>query len=140
MEIDPLEAVITWLETALTTVSGRVAGKHRYGDGAGDWADDATGVSVHLDGGVPDLYAPIGVSRLEIRIYSNDQAAIVNVWMELVGLSRNNQRFVQATTRGDALIHYFLPGSILSLIYDDPLRKELGIVFFESMISEVVIP
>lgn len=136
MVIDPLEAVITWLETALTTVSGRVAGKHRYGD---DWADDATGVSVHLDGGTPDLYAPVGELRFEMRIYSTDQAAIVAVWMQLVDLSRDNKRFIQNTTRGNALIHYFLPGSTLSLTYDDPLEKDLGIVFFESMISEAAV-
>jgi len=137
MEIDPLEAVITWLETALTTVDGRVAAKHRYGD---DWADSATGVSVHLDGGAPDLYAQIGVSRFEMRIYAqDDQVPIVNVWRELVRLSRENKRFVQTTSNGDALIHYFLPGSMLSLIYDEVLNKELGIVFFESMISEVAV-
>ena len=139
MVIDPLEAVITWLETALTTVSGRVAGKHRYGDGAGDWADDATGVSVHLDGGELDLYAPVVTPRFEVRIYATDQAVIVAVWMELIALSRGNSRFVQTTTRGDALIHYFLPGTILSLIYDDPLEKDLGIVFFESKISEAAV-
>ena len=32
MNIDPLEAVITWLAAALTTAGGRVAGKHRYGE------------------------------------------------------------------------------------------------------------
>lgn len=136
MEIDPLEAVIAWLTNALTSVSGRVAGKHRYGDG---WADDATGVSVHLDGGTPDLYARIGVARLEMRIYSSDQVQVVDVWRELVGLSRNNHRFLQTTSHGDALIHYMFPGSGLSLIYDEDLRKELGIVFFESMVSEVVV-
>lgn len=54
--IDPLETIITWLATALTSVSGRVAGKHRYGNG---WTESQTGVSVHFDGGAPELYAPV---------------------------------------------------------------------------------
>ncbi len=133
MNIDPLEAVIAWLTTALTSVDGRVAGKHRYGE---TWADDATGVSVHLDGGPVDLYAKVATPRLELRIYANDQVKVVNVWRELISLSRSNKRFVQNTSLGNALIHTFLPETILSLTYDDVLRKELGIVFFESMISE----
>ncbi len=133
MNIDPLEAVIAWLTTALTIVGGRVAGKHRYGEG---WADDAIGVSVHMDGGPADHYAPIARPRLELRIYAADQVKVVEVWRELVGLSRDHKRFVQATSQGPALIHYFLPETILSLTYDDVLKKDLGIVFFESMISE----
>jgi hypothetical protein len=137
MVIDPLEAVIAWLITALTTVDGCVAGKHRYGEA---WADDATGVSVHMDGGVSDLYATIATPRLEIRIYAkDDQVKVVDVWRELIGLSRDNKRFAQATSHGEALIHYFLPETSLSLTYDEVLKKELGIVFFESMISEIAI-
>ncbi len=134
MNIDPLEAVIAWLTTALTIVDGRVAGKHRYG---ATWEDDATGVSVHLDGGPVDLYTKVVTLRLEIRIYDqDDQAQVVEVWRELISLSHNNKRFVQTTTKGPALVHYFLPETVLSLTYDDVLKKELGIVFFEVMVSE----
>jgi len=133
MQIDPLEAVITWLETALTGVSGRVAGKHRYGLG---WSETQTGVSVHLDGGLPELYASVVVPRFEIRIYADDQVEVVNVWRQLIGLSRSNGRFTQSTSNGTALIHYFLPQTTLSLLYDEVLKKEMGIVFFESMVAE----
>ena len=136
MNIDPLEAVIAWLTTALTAVNGRVAGKHRYGEA---WADDAIGVSVHMDGGLSDLYAAVVTPRLELRIYADDQVKVVSVWRELISLSRDNKRFKQNTSNGDALIHYFLPETSLSLTYDEILKKELGIVFFESMISEAVV-
>jgi hypothetical protein len=140
MVIDPIEAVIAWLTTALTTAGGRVAGKHRYGDAQGAWADDATGVSVHMDGGPVDLYATVATPRLEICIYAkDDQTKVAGVWRELVGLSRANKRFAQTTSHGGALIHYFLPVTSLSLTYDHVLKKELGIVFFESMVSEVAI-
>jgi hypothetical protein len=137
MQIDPLEAVITWLETALTTVSGRVAGKHRYGDGG--WSESQTGVSVHLDGGAPDLYAPVANARMEIRVYSNDQVNIVNVWRELVQLCRDNKRFTVITSQGNALIHYVLPETNLSLIFDDKLNMDLGVAFLQSKVAEEVV-
>jgi len=133
MTIDPLEAVIAWLTTALTVVNGRVAGKQRYGD---NWTETQTGVSVHLDGGLPELYATVAAVRLEMRIYADDQVKVMNVWRDLVALSRDNKRFTQSTSNGTALIHYFLPQTILSLTYDEVLKKDLGIVFFESMIAE----
>ena len=133
MQIDPLEAVITWLESTLTSVSGRIAGKHRYGD---DWTEAQTGVSVHLDGGTPDLYAKVATPRFEIRIYSDDQANIVTVWRELVGLCRETQRFMVLTSSGTALVHYVLPETNLSLIFDDVLKMDLGVLFLQSKISE----
>lgn len=136
MSIDPIEAVIVWLTEALTLAGGRVAAKHRYGEG---WADDATGVSVHADGGVPDLYAKVTEPRFEIRIYADDQASIVAVWRALTALSRENSRFTVNTSAGTALIHTFLPETLLSLVYDDVLRKDVGIVFFTSKISEELV-
>jgi hypothetical protein len=133
MVIDPLEAIITWLETALTVVSGRVAAKQRYGEG---WTETQTGVSVHLDGGAPDLYAKVTTMRLELRIYANDQVDIVTVWRALVDLSRANMRFTVAVTGGRALVHRFHPESLLSLLYDDVLKMDMGMVFFEAMVSE----
>lgn len=136
MTIDPLETIITWLETALTGVSGRVAGKHRYGAG---WTETQTGVSVHLDGGLPDLYTGISVSRLEVRIYATEQPAIMDVYRALVALCRANSRFTVVTTKGTALVQYFLPVSGLSMPYDDVLRMDVGVAFFEAMVSEAAV-
>lgn len=134
MEIDPLETIITWLETALTSVSGRVAGKHRYGE---TWTETQTGVSVHLDGGAPDLYAPVAMPRIEVRIYSDNQVSVVNVWRQLIGLSRDNERFTVAISGGKtALVHFFKPASGLSIPYDEVLKMDVGIVFFDCMIGE----
>ena len=133
MVIDPLEAVITWLETALTSVSGRVAAKHRYGE---SWTESQTGVSVHLDGGAPDLYAKVATPRLELRIYSNDQLNVVTVWKELVTLSRANTRFRVTVTGGVALVQRFTPVSLLSLVYEEKLKMDMGIIFFEAMVME----
>ena len=136
MTIDPIEAIIVWLAEALTKAEGRVAGKHRYGEA---WDKSQTGVSVHLDGGLPDLYATVTKPRLEIRIYGDDQAKVVDMWRELTELSRTQKRFTVNTSLGTALIHYFLPETILSLTYEKILKKELGIVFFGTMVSEEVV-
>lgn len=138
MTIDPLETIITWLETALTSVSGRVAGKHRYGD---TWTESQVGVSVHLDGGVPDLYAPVATPRIEIRIYATNQPAVTAVWMELVALSRANERFTVAVSGSKtALVHYFKPVTSLSIPYDEVLKMDVGVCFFETMIGESPLP
>lgn len=132
--IDPLETIITWLETALTSVSGRVAGKHRYGEG---WTEAQTGVSVHLDGGVPDLYAPVHSVRFEVRIYATEQPAVTAVWQALIALSRANERFsVAVSGNNTALVHFFKPVTNLSIPYDDVLKMDVGVCFFEAMIGE----
>lgn len=133
MTIDPLEAVIIWLRTALTDLDDRVAGKHQYGE---IWTEGQTGLAVHLDGGNADLYAKVAMTRLEMRIYADDQEKIVAVWRELIGLSRDNARFAVNTSKGTALIHYVKPETNLSLIFDDDVNMDLGIVFMKSMISE----
>lgn len=132
--IDPLETIITWLETALSSVSGRVAGKHRYGD---SWTETQTGVSVHLDGGSPDLYAPVHSVRFEVRIYATEQPAVTAVWLALIALSRANERFTVAVSGNNtAFVHYFKPVTNLSIPYDDVLKMDVGVCFFEALIGE----
>jgi hypothetical protein len=137
IDIDPLETIIQWLKTALTSVGGRVAGKHRYGAG---WAEDEVGVSVHADGGPHDLYAAIWDQRVEIRIYANGTTNITPVMKALMTLSRENERFEVMTSGGNALVHYFIPESGLSLVYDEVLKMDMGVVFFKTEISEEAVP
>jgi hypothetical protein len=133
IDIDPIETIIQWLKTNLTTADGRVAGKHRYGEG---WADGATGVSVHADGGPHDSYARVWDQRVEIRVYANGTVNVTPVAKELISLSRDNERFVVVTSGGDALVHCFIPESGMSLIYDEDLKMDIGVMFFKSKISE----
>lgn len=137
IEIDPIETIIQWLKGALTIVGGRVAGKHRYGAG---WAEDEVGVSVHADGGPHDLYAALWDQRVEIRIYASGTANIAPVMKALMALSRENERFEVVTSGGNALVHTFIPESGLSLIYDDVLKMDIGVVFFRTEISEEAVP
>jgi|CXWL01.1.fsa_nt_gi hypothetical protein len=133
MDIDPIETIIQWLETALTSANGRVAGKHRYGS---DWTVNDLGVTVHADGGPFDLYAEVVDQRIELSIYGQSTAGITTVYQELIGLSRDNERFVVTTSKGNALVHYFYPESGLSFLYEDELKMDMGVVFFKSEISE----
>jgi hypothetical protein len=73
MEIDALEVMVTWLRGALPGLGGRVASKHQYGS---RWAHDQVGMSVHLDGGEFDRYAPVQAPRFEVRIYAKE----MGVW------------------------------------------------------------
>ena len=139
MNIDPMEAIIKWLTNKLTIVGGRVAGKHRYGAG---WTDAQTGVSVHWDGGAVDLYAEVAIPRLELRIYAGidgDQVTVTDVYRDLTRLSRENERFAVETSKGNALVHYFKPETSLSVLYDDILNMDFGMVFFETMVSEIAV-
>lgn len=136
MQIDPLEAIIKWLTNSLTVVGGRVAGKHRYEDG---WTEAQNGLSVHWDGGPVDLYATVATPRIELRIYAAEQPDVVDVYRNLTQLSRENERFAVETSKGNALVHYFQPQTSLSILYDDVLKKEMGMVFFEAMVSEIAV-
>jgi hypothetical protein len=133
IEIDPVEVIVEWLKTALTSVDGRVASKHRYGN---EWSTDQAGVSVRADGGPFDMDTPVFNQRFEIRIHGTSTAQIKVVHKQLIGLSRVNERFIVQTSEGKALVHYFYPESELSFLYDDEVKLDMGVVFFKSLISE----
>jgi hypothetical protein len=134
MIIDPLETIIQWLTNHLKSTSGRVAGKHRFGD---TWAADETGISAQLDGGVFEVYGEIAMPRIELRIYGKDQEAMVEAYRELTGLCRDQKRFVVETSKGNALVYFVKPESSLSTLYDEDLRRDCGMVFLQSWISEM---
>lgn len=134
--IDPLESIIQWLTVDLTSVSGRVAGKHRFTD---TWQRGQKCVSVHLDDGMPELYGEIAVARLELRLYGKTPVEIAEVWAALATLSRTKKRFTVTTSQGVALVHYFLPSSGLSVPFDDDLRMDVGVAFFTAMVAEVAV-
>lgn len=141
MQIDPLEAIIKWLTLELSSVGGRVAGKHRYGIPVthavvSGWDDETTGVVVRMDDGQPDLYGSTGKSRLEVRIYNEKRSPIFDVWQDLVTLSRAERRFEVVTSQGTALVHYFTQSSGFSVIHDNDLGLEVGIAFFDALIAE----
>jgi hypothetical protein len=131
--IDPLETVITWLETALPSVSGRVANKQRFPT---DWTPGLKCVSVHPDNLGSDLYASLHTSRLEIRLYGSSTSDIIGLWMELVALGRTVPRVKVATTLGNGLLNSFIPTSGLSIVWNEDLKMDTGVVFIDCLIAE----
>lgn len=142
--IDPLEAMVKWLERDLTCVNGRVAGKHRYGIPANKtlvsaWQPDQVCVVVRLDDGSPELYGPIGIHRFEVRILNETRSPIFDTWRELITLSRASKRFEVVTSLGNVLMYYVAQSSGFSVIRDADLKLEVGLVFFNALIAEEVI-
>jgi hypothetical protein len=145
--IDPLEAVIALLRAdgSLTELVGdRIAAKHRYGDaskqiagqGAPGWSTDDAGLALRLDGGSPELYAPLQDVRIEARIYAGSQIEGMQVWMRLVEISRDVDRALVDTTGGRALVHEFLQDSGPSLLFDSDLSMDLVLAFFGASVGE----
>lgn len=124
--MDVLEVAILWIRDALPEVGGRVAARHRYGHG---WEDDELGVSVHLDGGEAEVYAPIQRARVEVRIYGNEMSEVVDVWRVLRMAMLGASRVTVAGSAGTALLHSILPEGELSMLWDEETRKQMGVMF-----------
>lgn len=71
-----------------------------------------------------------------MRIYATEQPAITAIYNALLTLSRDNERFVVSTTAGNAIVHYFKPASGLSMPYDEVLKMDVGVIFFDALIGE----
>lgn len=137
MMIDSLEAIVQYLrdDAALAAlVSTRVAAKQRYGE---SWDVGDAGMAVRLDGGSPDIYAPVQRPRLEVRIYGDGTTAVTPVFFALVTICRNTGRALVALTGDDALVHWLLPVSGLSMLFDEETGMDMGMVFLEGCVGEL---
>ena len=132
--IDPLEVMVVYLAAQMgSQVAGRVAAKHRFGT---VWTVGQKAIAVHLDGGEPDLYAPVSNPRFELRFYGADTPEILGLWGTVVALSRAVNRLPVAVSGGAALLQSFTQASGLSLLYDDEIKVNFGMAFFEAIIAE----
>jgi hypothetical protein len=134
--IDPLEAAIKFLmgRSELASLSGRIASKHKYGE---EWTTAQSSLVVILDDSDPNLYVQMHEVRLEVWCLAANDAAAMDLWMTLVGLSRTVERAVVATSQGNALVYSFKPESGPSYLPD----KELDMVkrvlsFWKIQVSE----
>lgn len=135
--IDPIAAVIAYLKADSgldALVDGRVAVKHRYGE---KWPVGETGLAVRADGGDPDVYVPEQRPRLELRIYGSSTVAVIKVYLELVRLSRATSRERVTLDGDDAFLQWLLPGSGFSMLYDDEVGMDMGMVFFDACVGEL---
>lgn len=145
--IDPLETVIAYLrqDTRLMELVGtRVSSKRRYGanaaadvaQGAPGWNVGETALTIRMDGGGPDIYAPVQDVRLEVRCYASSQMAAMRVWRRLVELSRGVEREAVDTSAGRALLHNLLQSSGPSTLYDAQIGMDFVLAFFDARVGE----
>jgi hypothetical protein len=134
--IDPLEAAIKFLtaRTELSGLSGRIASKHKYGE---EWTTAQSSLVVILDDSNPNLYVQMHDVRLEVWSLAPTDAAAMDIWMALVGISRANERVVVVTSGGDALVYSFTPESGPSYLPDKELDMMKRILsFWRIQVSE----
>ena len=137
--IDPLEAAIQFLlsRAELASLGNRVASKHKYGE---EWTTDQSSLVVILDDSDPNWYVQMQDVRLEIWSLAADDAAAMDTWMTLVGLSRNAARVAGTTSKGSALVYAFLPESGPSYLPDEELTMMKRVLsFWRIQVSESVI-
>lgn len=108
--IDPLETAIRYLasRSELANLSGRISSKHKYGE---DWTTSQSALVLILDDSDPNLYVPVHDARLEVWCMAATDEAAMDLWMTLVGLSRDDARVPVTTSKGIALMYSFLPES-----------------------------
>ncbi len=137
IEIDPLDAVIQYLKANSTLsglVNGQIAAKNRYGKA---WDPGTASLVAKLDGGTPNDYVPVITARFELQCFGSTTVEAMNIWRQLVTMSRNADREEVTTGSGDrALLYNFLQDSGPSLLYEQDLELDFVLVFFRASICE----
>ncbi len=108
--IDPLEAAVKFLlgRAELASLGSRIVSKHKYGL---EWTTDQASLILILDDSDPNHYVQMQDVRLEVWSLAADDEMAMDIWMTLVGLSRNVERSAVITSKGTALVYSFLPES-----------------------------
>jgi len=138
IQIDPLDAVIQYLKANSTLselVDGQIAAKHRYGKA---WERGSAGLVAKLDGGIPHLYVPMQTVRLEMQCYGDSSVEAMDIWRQLVTMSREDERQAVTVANGEqALVYQFIQESGPSLLYNQDLEMDFVMVFFRASMCEL---
>ena len=127
--IDPLEALIATLYRDAdinALVAGRIAERHKFGDG---WERPATALQVQMDGGDPELYVAWQRPRVEARCYAPTRPEAMALYLALVNFSRQTHREVVETSNGQALVYWFVMDSGPSLLRDPDTGMDFVLVY-----------
>lgn len=138
IQIDPLDVIIQYLKANSTLsdlVDGQIAGKQRYGQA---WEQGSAGLAAKLDGGSPHLYVPMQTVRLEMQCYANTTVEAMEIWRQLVTMSRDDERKAVTVANGEqALVYQFNQESGPSLLYDGDLEMDFVLAFFRASMCEL---
>jgi hypothetical protein len=131
--VDPLETMIKWLAANLSAAGGRVANKHRFTDG---WTYGQSAVSVHPDEISTEAYAKVHLARVECRLYGASAVEIGTLYNGIQELCRSSNRNQVVTSLGTALMQFCSLSSGLSVVWDDDLNQDIGIIYLFAMIAQ----
>jgi len=137
--IDPLEAAIQFLlsRTELAGLENRIASKHKYGE---EWNSSQASLVVILDDSNPNLYVQMHEVRLEVWCLAATDAAAMELWLTLTGLSRTVERVPVVTSQGNALVFSFKPESGPSYLPEKELEMMKRVLsFWRIMVAEVAV-
>lgn len=137
--IDPLEAAIQFLlgRSELASLDSRIASKHKYGE---EWNSSQASLVVILDDSNPNLYVQMHEVRLEVWCLAATDAAAMDLWLSLTGISRTVERVPVVTSQGNALVFSFKPESGPSYLPDKDLDMMKRILsFWKIQVAEVAV-
>lgn len=136
IESNPVEVVVNYLKSdpgLQALVGSRIDTKHHYGDG---WERAQASLVVSVSDGIESNYVEEQRLRLELWAYAPTQYEAVQIWRELVDLSRGTSRVTVSTSDGDALLQSFLQASGPSLLFDDDVDMDTCLSFFIAVVGE----
>ena len=130
--INALATVIQYLKSAGLSTR-QIAEEYRYGEA---WEKDSAGIVVRLDGGTPNLYAPLQEVRLEVRCYGKDALSASNMLSEIDTLSRSIDREPVKVGNDMAMLYWINQDSGPSILDDSNLQMKFALRFFMALVAE----
>ncbi len=135
--IDALEALIELLYADAdlnAVVSGRIAPRHKFGDG---WPIPCQALQVQYDGGDAELYVEWQRPRIEFRCYGATYVEAGAVYRALVAVCRKTRRRVVETSVGAGLIYWVNLISGPSFLQEPDVSKVMmTLVYGELAVAE----
>ncbi|PKN98005.1 MAG: hypothetical protein CVU42_13865 [Chloroflexi bacterium HGW-Chloroflexi-4] len=134
--INGLEATIQLLKASGLSVD-QIASKHRYGEsGVGVWKPGSRSIVIRQDGGDPNLYIEAQTIRIEVRFFASSDYLALELANELYELTKSIERVEQLVNGGTALIYSLLPTSGQSQLFDQDLKMDFVLQFYNVQVSE----
>lgn len=133
---NPLATFIQYLKVcaAAGTISTRqIAEKIRYTEA---WTIGSKSIVARLDGGTPNIDLQVQNVRVEVRCFAESAYEASELLNEIIALSRTTEREPVTVGSDTALLYGFLQSSGPSQLFDDDLKMDFALMFFEVQVAE----
>jgi hypothetical protein len=134
--INPLATFIQYLkaQAAAGNLSTRqIAEKIRYTEA---WKIGSKSIVARLDGGTPNVDLPVQAVRVEVRCFAENSFEASELLNEVIVLSRTADRVPVTVGSDTALLYGFQQSSGPSQLYEDDLKMDFALMFFEVQVAE----